>query len=224
MKKFAVIVAGGSGVRMGNSIPKQFLELSGKPVFLYSVESFLLADPDFHIILVVPGNYLDSTTQIVSNAGFQAHTTVVSGGNSRSASVKSGLSFVDDDSLVLIHDAARCLVSAELIRSCLGVAMEFGCAVPVTPVTDSVRKITAFGSEPLNRSDLRLVQTPQAFMSRLLKEAYELSGEKEFTDDASVLENAGIPVHLVEGESTNIKITRPADLEIAGLFLRKLNA
>jgi 2-C-methyl-D-erythritol 4-phosphate cytidylyltransferase len=222
MKKFAVIVAAGSGTRMGNSIPKQFLELLGKPVFMHSVDAFLAAYADFSIILAVPAAYLATTGKIIEEAGFSPQTKIIAGAATRTGSVRASLELVPDDAVVLIHDAARCAVTPHLIRSCCTSAIEQGSAIPVIPVTDSVRLLTRYGSEPLNRDNLRLIQTPQAFQAKLLKDAYNRASGMDFTDDAAVLEHSGIAVHLVEGETTNIKITRPIDLEIAAL-IKKIN-
>ncbi|MBA4167835.1 MAG: 2-C-methyl-D-erythritol 4-phosphate cytidylyltransferase [Chitinophagaceae bacterium] len=224
MKKFAVIVAAGLGTRMGNSIPKQFLKLAGKPVFLHSVETFLLAYPDCSIILVAHSGFVPETRAILDKAGFTRQTTVTAGGITRSDSVRAGLELVHEDGVVLVHDAARCAVSAQLIKNCCEQAIKLGSAIPVISVTDSVRRINENGSEPLNREDLRLVQTPQAFRASLLKEAYRLAAGKDFTDDAAVLEHSGIAVHLIDGETTNIKITRPIDLEIAALLKKQFKS
>jgi 2-C-methyl-D-erythritol 4-phosphate cytidylyltransferase len=224
MKKFAVIVAAGSGTRMGNSIPKQFLDLSGKPILLHTLDAFLASDADLSIILVVHSDHLETARQLLNQAAYPAGIMLVAGGATRSASVQAGLQFVPNEAIVLVHDAARCLVSPDLIRTCCRIAEEKGSAVPAVAVADSVRVITENGSKSLDRNNLRLVQTPQTFQAHLLKLAYSKAGGKDFSDDASVLEYAGIPVHLVEGEATNIKITHPIDLKIALQLKKYLSA
>ena len=219
MTKIAVIVAGGSGTRMNNSIPKQFLPLNGKPVLYYTLKAFLEAYDDLKIILVLPEEHTASGQEIIDAFFDYKRIQLALGGPTRFHSVQNGLQLITGDGIVLVHDAVRCLVSPALIRNCCEAALEHGTAIPVTDCKDSVRLLTKEGSEALERSQVKLVQTPQAFHSKILLPAYKIDYKERFTDEASVVEAYGLKVHLVEGEDTNIKITRPVDLEIAARLL-----
>ncbi len=220
MKKFAVIVAAGSGSRMGAGLPKQFIELLGTPVLIHSVNAFAAAYPDITIVLVVHPSYREQAQQMIDKAGYSANTIVVTGAATRSGSVRQGLARVPDDSIVMVHDAARCTVSGELIRRCVEQAIRTGSAIPAVSLTDSIRIITGEGSKPMDRNLFRLVQTPQTFKAKQLKDAYASTPDNDFTDDAAVFENAGYRITLIEGEATNIKITHPGDIAIAELILK----
>lgn len=217
MKHYAIIVAGGSGTRFGSHIPKQFLPLCGRPVLMHTIECFLLCS-DTEVVLVLPSQQQAYWRELCHKHGFTAPHRVVTGGNSRFQSVKNALlsvSFSDGD-IVAVHDGVRPLVSAQLIANVYDTAERCGAAIPVTPVTDSIRQIDAEGSSiALDRASLRAVQTPQAFNALALLKAYDVPFEPFFTDDASVYEHAGGKVAQVEGENTNIKITHPIDIVIA---------
>jgi len=219
MKKYALIVAAGSGSRMGAELPKQFLPLKGKPIVYYSVKSFLDAYDDLQIILVLPAAFTDLGHEIIDAYFDNDRVTVTTGGDSRFQSVKNGLSLVAGESIVFVHDAVRCLVSRELIRKCYEIASETGSAVPVIAAKDSVRILDDEASQVVDRHRVMLVQTPQTFHSRILLPAYEIDFKDKFTDEATVVEAYGLKVSLLEGEETNIKITRPVDLLIAEKFL-----
>ena len=215
MHKFAVIVAGGTGSRMGGDIPKQFMLLKHKPVLYYSIKTFIEAYDDLHIILVLPGEHLDTGKKIIGKFFPAMNIRTVTGGETRFHSVKNGLSLIDEESLIFVHDAVRCLVSAELIRRCHDMALTTGSAIPVVPSKDSVRFLKEDNSEPLERNKVMLVQTPQTFHSKILLPAYQIDYKEKFTDEATVVEAYGMKVSLVEGDENNIKITRPVDLIIA---------
>jgi len=215
MHKFAVIVAGGTGSRMGGDIPKQFMLLKHKPVLYYSIKTFIEAYDDLHIILVLPGEHLDTGKKIIAKFFPANNIRTVTGGETRFHSVKNGLSLIDEESLIFVHDAVRCLVSAELIRRCHDMALTTGSAIPVVPSKDSVRFLKEDNSEPLERNKVMLVQTPQTFHSKILLPAYQIDYKEKFTDEATVVEAYGMKVSLVEGDENNIKITRPVDLIIA---------
>lgn len=221
MKKFALIVAGGSGVRMGKEVPKQFLVLAGKPMLMHTIETFVSYDPEIEIILVLPSSQLNYWKELCLQYGFQKKIQVVGGGPFRFFSVKNGLEVIRDEGIVFIHDGVRPLVSHETIRRCYEVAMEKGNAIPVVPVSESVRWVGDQGNEVLDRDRIRLVQTPQTFRVSLIKQAYDLPFDERFTDDASVLENSGHEIYLTEGNRENIKITWPEDMESAERFLMK---
>ncbi|HEY4111341.1 2-C-methyl-D-erythritol 4-phosphate cytidylyltransferase [Puia sp.] len=233
MKKYAVIVAGGSGSRMGASVPKQFLLLAGKPVLWYSINTFLAAYDDLQVILVVPAGHWEMAKTLVAGVSDPARVRLAEGGETRFHSVRSGLGFVDGESLVAVHDGVRCLASIGLVRRCFEQAARLGSAIPVVDCKDSVRWMEGGGSKPMDRRRVKLVQTPQTFLGGLLLGAFESQGGSvglgaiagrdgaEFTDEATVVEAAGHAVHLVEGEVNNIKITLPADLVFAEQLIRK---
>jgi len=221
MLKYAVIVAGGSGDRMNSAIPKQFLPLDGKPVLLHTIETFLQAFNDLEIILVLPEKFMRDGNTIVEQASDPKRIQIATGGNSRFHSVKNGLKLVTENAIVFVHDAVRCLVTTNLIKKCYESALENGNAIPAIPLTDTVRMETDDGSVVIDRSKLRIIQTPQTFFSNLLLKAFELEYDKSFTDEATVAEKFGIKIHLVPGEDENIKLTRPIDILIAEKLLRE---
>jgi len=215
MKKYAVIVAAGSGTRMGSILPKQFLLIHNKPILWYTLHTFLKSYRDIHIILVLPAEYYDTGLAVCNEMKAANPIRAIVGGDTRFHSVQKGLSLIDEESIVFIHDAVRCLLSPSLIHHCFEETLKFGSAIPCVDATDSVRLIHATGHKSIKRSEIKLVQTPQTFLSSILLPAYETNYHEEFTDDASVVEAAGCEVHLVDGEPNNIKITTPLDLAIA---------
>lgn len=221
MKKFAVIVAGGSGSRMGSATPKQFLLLNDKPILYYTLESFLSAFDDIKIVLVVPSMFLQQASEMIIQCSDPKKITLCEGGVTRFQSVKNGLQHTEHPSVIFVHDGVRCLVSTQLIRNCYKVALEKGSAVPAVAVTDSIRKITANGNEAVDRSQFRAIQTPQTFRSEWLLPAFQQPYKDQFTDEATVVEAAGHPIHLIEGEKENIKITYPYDALLAEQILKQ---
>jgi len=219
MNLYALIVAGGSGTRMGTDIPKQFLELAGKPVLMHSIDRFRAFDNTIGIIVVIPENQFALWESLKEKHSFTVSHTLVKGGPSRFFSVKNGLQKVDDDAIVAIHDGVRPLVTTETIIKCFRAAAEFGNAIPVISLSDSVRMITENGNFPVDRNSLKIVQTPQVFKARLIKKAYLRDFSPETTDDAMLLEKTGEMIHLVGGNRENIKITNPEDLAIAGTLI-----
>jgi 2-C-methyl-D-erythritol 4-phosphate cytidylyltransferase len=217
---YAVIVAGGSGSRMGASLPKQFLDLCGRPVLYYSVRAFLDALPGVRIILVLPEQHMSLVQGVLEAFGHPVPLVTVPGGPTRYASVAAGLKEVPADGIVLVHDGARPLVPAELIQRCYEGAGMNGSAVPVIPVADSIRQMSGFDSRAVARENLRIVQTPQAFRASLLHQAFRQPYVPAFTDEASVVEWTGSRIHLVEGARSNLKITTKEDLVIAEALLK----
>jgi 2-C-methyl-D-erythritol 4-phosphate cytidylyltransferase len=227
MKKFAVIVAGGAGVRMGGVLPKQFLLVHGRPVLWHTLSVFLAAYADLEIVLVLPGEHMEAGRAVVDALSMEAghalpdalpapsRIRLVAGGSTRFHSVRNGLELVAGNALIAVHDGVRCLVSVDLVRRCFEQAERLGSAVPVVDCADSVRLVGVEGSEPIDRSHVKLVQTPQTFRGSLLLRAYEAAAGVSYTDDATVVEASGVAVHLIEGERANIKITLPIDLVIA---------
>jgi len=221
MKKYAIIVAGGSGVRMGNPLPKQFLLLHGKPVLWYTLRVFLDAYEDLTIILVLPEEHLETGRKVAASLSASHRIQLTSGGATRFHSVRNGLQLITEtNSLIFVHDGVRCLLTPRLIHLCAAKAMEAGSAIPVIDSKDSVRLVGDSGNEAIERSRVKLVQTPQTFLGHILLPAYRAAYEERFTDEATVVEayNHG-KVELVEGEINNIKITNPIDLLIAEKLL-----
>lgn len=218
MKKYAIIVAGGSGSRMGTQIPKQFIVLAGKPVLMHTIQVFYNFDPMSEIILVIPENQHTYWHQLCAEYLFELPHQVVTGGETRFHSVKNGLSRVDSEGIVFIHDGVRPLVSQSTLERCFEKAILSGNAIPVLPVTESLRKINGALSVAVDRSDYLSVQTPQTFKSEVILKSFQQPYEQSFTDDASVAEKAGFDIHLVEGNPENIKITTPTDL----IFVQEL--
>ena len=216
-KKYsAVIVAGGKGYRVGGELPKQFLPISGKPMLMHTINAFYLFNKEMRIIVVLPEEFVSLWQQLCSDHNFVINHKIVVGGETRFHSVKNGLNEVATEEIVAIHDGARPFVSPELIQTCYNEAFDSQCGViPVVDEVNSVRRLTNNGSEIIDRSQLKLVQTPQVFPAHLLKSAYELDYDSSYTDDASVAEKYGVDIKLVPGEYTNIKITTSLDIILA---------
>lgn len=224
MKKYAVLVAGGNGTRMGSSLPKQYLHLHDQPILLHTLKTFIAAFEDVHIILVLPEAYLTYTKEIFAEYDFHYPVTYAIGGETRFHSVQNGLSMITDGGIVFVHDAVRCLVSVNLIRRCYEQALEKGSAIPVIPMKDSVRMVDENDmNQAVSRKSLRFVQTPQTFKSEILLPAFECTYQESFTDEATVAEAYGQKVYLIDGEETNIKITSPVDLMIAESYINQRN-
>ena len=215
MKKFAIIVAGGSGSRMKAAVPKQFLLLKGKPVLYYTIDAFLKAYDDCKIILVLPEDHVAAGQEIIDAFFDYSRIQITIGGRTRFHSVQNGLKLVDEDSVVFVHDAVRCMVSKDLIHRCYEAVLQYGSAVPVIASKDSVRILTEDGNEALERDFVKLVQTPQTFYSKILLPAFNIDFKDKFTDEATVVEAFGLKIYLVEGDENNFKITLPIDLELA---------
>jgi len=221
MKKYAVIVAGGSGLRMGTSVPKQFLELQGRAVLWYTITAFLEAYHDLEIILVLPQAHLQTGLHIIQTTKDPSRVWITEGGETRFHSVKKGLDHVQLHSMVFVHDGVRCLLTPDLIRRCYNHAIDKGNAIPAIAAVDTIRIVTVKGNELIDREKIRIIQTPQTFFSDIIKAAFEQDYEESFTDEANVVERLGVKIHLVEGEATNIKITRPIDILIAEKILEE---
>lgn len=219
MKRYAVIVAGGSGTRMGSEIPKQFIPLRGRPLLMHTLETFYDYDPSMEIILVLPEDQFGYWNQLCGEYGWDIPFTLTAGGDTRFHSVKNGLDQIEKDGVVGIHDGVRPFVSRETLERCYSTAEKSNSAIPVVPVTDSLRKIDEGGNKAVRRSDFRSVQTPQCFWYNVLAPCYDVGYREDFTDDASVFEAAGFKVNLVDGNPENIKITTPKDLKLAEYLL-----
>jgi 2-C-methyl-D-erythritol 4-phosphate cytidylyltransferase len=221
---YAIIVAGGSGSRMKSEIPKQFLPLNEKPILIHTVEKFLQI-PNIQIIVVLPKNDIEYWNEITSSneiiQKFKNSIKITVGGASRFQSVRNGLSTIKTDGLVAVHDGVRPLVNLEIIQNSYKVAAEKGTAVASVWVKDSVRQFNEKGENTaLDRTRLKLVQTPQTFQINLIKKAFEVDEQAFFTDCASVLEFSGERISLIDGAYENIKITTPEDMIVAEAFLQ----
>ncbi len=219
MNKYAIIVAGGAGTRMGGQLPKQFVLLKDKPVLYYTLKVFLESYADLQVILVLPVDYTDMGQEIIDAYFDKDRFRITAGGETRFQSVKNGLALVEKESIIFVHDGVRCMVSTALIHRCYEEAVSTGTAIPVITSKDSIRLLTEEGNEAYDRNKVMLVQTPQTFHSKILLPAFKIDYKDKFTDEATVAEAYGIKVSLVEGEENNLKITRPMDLLIAEKIL-----
>ncbi|MBL7950294.1 MAG: 2-C-methyl-D-erythritol 4-phosphate cytidylyltransferase [Flavobacteriales bacterium] len=219
MQRSTIIVAGGSGKRMGGPIPKQFMLVKGKPLLCWTIEAFHAFDPAMPIIVVLPEAQVSIWKALCIGHGFLIEHQVVVGGEERFHSTRNGLAAVKGDGLVAVHDGVRPLVSKELIARCFAAAEEHGAAIPVMPITSSVRQVDGDSSKAIDRSMLRAVQTPQCFRVELLRKAFEAPYDAAFTDEATLVERHGNAIHLVPGEENNVKVTTPIDLRIAEILL-----
>lgn len=217
-KNYAIIVAGGKGLRMGGDVPKQFLPVGGEPVLMRTLKIFHEADKDMDLILVLPKDQQEYWQRLCDEYEFSVPYRLATGGETRFHSVQNGLALVPDDAegVVGVHDGVRPFVTVEVIRRCYDAAWEHGAVVPVIPVVETVRQLLPEGdSLTVDRNLYRLVQTPQTFRIPLFKEAMRQPYQPGFTDDASVVEHFGHRVALVEGNRENIKLTTPSDIQYA---------
>ena len=219
MQKIAIITAGGSGTRMGSPIPKQFLLLNEKPLLWYTISAFLEAYQDISILLVLPKDYLTAGQELINEMGITQQASLVVGGSTRFHSVQNGILQIKNPAVVFVHDGVRCLLTPNLIKRCFEQTIEKGSAIPVVTCTDSVRIVNNNDHSAINRDQVKIVQTPQTFLSSILVPAFNRSYQDSFTDEATVVEASGESVHLIEGEYSNLKVTRPTDLLLARVIL-----
>jgi 2-C-methyl-D-erythritol 4-phosphate cytidylyltransferase len=223
MPNYAIIVAGGKGERMGQHIPKQFLELAGKPILMHTIEKFYNTFPELKIILALPENQFDYWEEFCYKYGFtKIPHQIVAGGKTRFDSVKNALKLVAENGIVAIHDGVRPLVSATTIKNCFEQAELNGTAIPIVDVVDSLRFVSKQENtnKAVARSCYKSVQTPQCFTSEIILKAYQQAFDETFTDDASVVEKLGYQINLVEGNIENIKITTVIDIALAEILLK----
>lgn len=215
-----IIVAAGKGSRMGTDIPKQFLLLAGKPVLMHSIEAFFRFAPEITIVLVLPEDHIQEWEKIKEKYQFNIKHQVVAGGITRFQSVSNGLEKLPDDGIVAIHDGVRPLIRPSTISLLFDEAEKKKNAIPYSLPVDSIRIEKKNTSVIIDRSSIRMIQTPQVFDTVLLKQAYQQKESSSFTDDASVFERAGHKIHLVECPAGNFKITKAEDLKVAEALLR----
>lgn len=216
MQHHVVIVAGGSGARMQSQVPKQFMLLQGKPVLAYPLEKFYSFDNNMNIVVVLAEEHIATWNKLKQQYNITIPHSIAMGGPTRFHSVKSGLQAIKTtEGIVGIHDGARPLISPQLIKECYMMAARYGNAIPAVPPAETVRMVEGGLNKQLDRTQLRLIQTPQCFKLDELKRAYEQPYNDVFTDDASVLEANGGRIHLIEGERANLKITTQPDLLFA---------
>lgn len=220
----ALIVAGGRGARMGNAVPKQFLPLGGKPVLMRTLEPFIACPRIEEIIVAVPGENITEAKRLTAALASGKPVRVVPGGAERQDSVFRGLSALRPEcGVVVIHDAVRPFITAHLIAGCVEAAERFGAATVARRVTETVKAVeNGVVVETLDRSKLWVAQTPQAFRAGIIRRAHEQARCDGFlgTDDCMLVERLGQPVHVIEGNDTNIKITAPGDMALAGAILK----
>ncbi len=215
MKRYAILVAGGTGSRMKSELPKQFLSFGGKAILSHTIDRFYQFDNEIQLIVVLPDSSLKHWDDLVKKNPPPCPITIAKGGETRSDSTRSGLSFVPNNVLVAIHDAVRPILSEALLERCFEAAEKYGNACPGIIPVDSLRKKENDQSFAVNRSEYFQVQTPQCFQSTLIKSAFEITSDNSFTDETSLFEKAGHTIYLVEGDRWNIKITFPEDLIVA---------
>ncbi len=220
MKYFAIITGGGTGSRMRESVPKQFLPLQGIPVIMHTIRRFhLLTDT---IFVTLPKQWFGYWQELQGKFGFNISHILIEGGNTRFESVKNAVSHLPEEGLVAIHDAVRPFITSSLIQSCFEHAKNYGSAVMSVPVKDSLRMTSGTKTKAVNRNDFFAVQTPQVFPCEIIKKAYQQPFQPYFTDDATVVEALGSEIDLIQGDELNLKITTKEDLLLAEYIVNQL--
>lgn len=221
MNKYAIVVAAGRGQRMQSALPKQFMLLNDKPLYTYAINCFLQYISNVQVLLILPENDPFDEDELLQYFDKKNQIKILTGGSTRFESVKKGLDALPNDGVVFIHDAVRPFITKSLLDELLNTAIEKGNAIPCIDVNDSMRKINDNGNHAVDRTQYKSIQTPQVFQLDLIKKAFQQASNTSFTDDASVLENLGVSIHLIQGNAENIKITRPIDLQIASVYLEQ---
>jgi 2-C-methyl-D-erythritol 4-phosphate cytidylyltransferase len=214
-----IITAGGIGKRMGSDIPKQFIEVKNLPILMHTINCFYSFDPNCQIIVTLPEEWKDFWKKLIKKHNFQASHTLIDGGKERYDSIKNALEVCTNE-IIAVHDGVRPLVEHLTIKRCLDLTKIKNCAIPTIPIKESIRKWNGNHTQSLTRSEYLVVQTPQFFTAKMLKKAYEIPFHSGITDDASLVEEAGFTIEIVEGNDENIKITSPLDLKIANLLIK----
>ena len=221
MKRYAILVAGGSGQRMKSPVPKQFMELNQKPVLMHTIEKFYSAASSIHIVVVLPKSHHSVWATLCQKHQFSIPHRICAGGASRFQSVRNGLELCVENSIIAVHDGVRPLIHPDLILNLYRHAEANSAVIPVCPILESIRKVEGEDSKALDRSQYYSVQTPQCFSSDILQIAYQQAEKDTFTDDASVVEALGKGVHLIKGDRMNIKLTTPEDFVFAEALLKQ---
>jgi len=219
MEKYILILAAGKGSRFNSDQPKQLADINGMPMLIRTFKAFEFLKNKAHFILVLRSDLIGLWNELCYMYKFEIEHSIVEGGPKRFHSVKNGLKSVPDNSLVAIHDAVRPLVTRDIINEGFLVASRKGNAVPAIPITESIRETDGSINRPVDRNKYRIIQTPQIFHAQKIKKAYNQSYDERYTDDATVLESTGEPIHLIEGDRNNIKITSVEDLNFVSSFL-----
>jgi 2-C-methyl-D-erythritol 4-phosphate cytidylyltransferase len=214
-----IITAGGIGKRMGSNIPKQFIEVKGKPILMHTIECFYSFNSNCQIILTLPSDWTSYWNELIEKYQFKIKHTIVDGGKERYDSIKNALSLCEFD-VIGVHDGVRPLVSNQTIEKCLENIKELKAVIPVLGIKESLRQIDQNNSKAVSRSSYVSVQTPQFFTAEIITNAYNQPFHDNITDDASLVEQMGQKIHLVEGNEENIKVTTPMDLEIINLLIK----
>ncbi len=218
--RFVIIPAGGTGSRMGSEVPKQMLDLMGKPVLRRTVELFRNLPFEVGVIISINPSIKDMWMEYCRNNNFVFKCILTTGGLTRFHSVRKAVGYLPDGALVAVHDGVRPLLRVEDVAAMFEEGEKYPAVVPVMPVADSMRKVGEDGtSDIVDRSAYRLVQTPQIFHTEVLKKAYSAAYSPEFTDDASVVEKSGVPLHFCRGSRFNIKLTAPDDMVLAAALI-----
>ncbi len=220
-KKAVLITAGGKGLRMQSEVPKQFIVINNKPLLIHTINAFLQYAPDIECVLVLPEKQIQHWQELCKQYNFFYTHKIVAGGPTRFHSVKNGLKHISGNCIVAIHDGVRPLVNIETIARVFKFAQRFGNAVPVVDINESVRLLDGAISKTQDRSKLKIVQTPQGFLSDKIKAAYNQNYKEDYTDDATLLESVGERIFLVEGNHENIKITKQEDIFITKALLKQ---
>lgn len=216
--QYLIIVAGGTGSRMQNTLPKQFIELNGEPIIIKTINCFVKYNSSIKIIISVHKDFKIYLEELLQSYKI-TNVKITIGGQTRFQSVKNGLELIDDlTAIVAVHDAARPFVSIDTIKNCFETAAIKGNAVPCISLNESIREIKEEKNNAVNRNNYKIIQTPQCFLISKIKQAFIQPYNPLFTDDATVLEGLGETIFLVEGNVENIKITSPHDLLIAIAF------
>jgi len=219
VKKQVIIVAGGLGERMNSPIPKQFIEIFGKPILMHTIQKFYDYLNTINIIVVLPKTQIEHWISLCKTHNFNIAHQIIKGGLKRFYSVKNGLSLAEENGLIAVHDAVRPLVSNDTINRVFTFAEKQGNAIAVEEIDDSIRQIKDENNFPVDRNSFRRIQTPQCFHFDILRKAYGRDFQDSFTDDATVVESLGTKIYLVQGNKENIKITHPVDLKIVEVLI-----
>lgn len=208
---------------MQSKIPKQYLLLNGIPVIVRTIRQFINSFPDIEVIVSCSQSDTVQFEKIRNRFLKKANIQIAKGGATRFHSVKSALSKIKSDGVVGVHDAVRPFVSEQLIQNTFLAAEKFDAVIPCCELIDSIRELKKDKNNSVSRNNYRIVQTPQCFKVSVIKKAYKQKFDSAFTDDASVVEKTGVKIELIEGETTNIKLTTPTDLKLAAIILSEKN-